>query len=365
MNQKKQYIFQSILLFAIIFVLAVTAVIKSPTPTSAAERRSLPQFPVVDQEQIESGRWMSTFETYTTDQFPFREGFRSLKALIETNLFFNQSNNDVFEADGHLSQIDYPLSMDSLDHAITVIQSINDRYLEGNSVYLSIVPDKNYYLSQTNDILAYDYDSLFEYMQSNLGSAEYIDITESLDIDDYYFSDIHWRQEALGETAALLLEAMGQTAMPTVELENHRNDFHGVYVGRYAKPFPSEDLNYLNSSTFTDLVIFDYENNKNISIYQTEPTTTLQDPYSFFLHGSLSLISIDNPNASSDKELIIFRDSFTSAIAPLLTEAYSRITLVDIRYLASNLLESFIDFEDQDVLFLYSTSILNSSRQMK
>ena len=60
----------------------------------------------------------------------------------------------------------------------------------------------------------------------------------------------------------------------------------------------------------------------------------------------------------------IFRDSFGSSIAPLLSEGYAKITLVDIRYLRADLLERFIEFKNQDVLFLYSTSVLNHSETL-
>jgi len=80
-----------------------------------------------------------------------------------------------------------------------------------------------------------------------------------------------------------------------------------------------------------------------------------------FLGGSLSLVTIDNPNAQSDKRLVLFRDSFGSSIAPLLVDEYQQVTLVDIRYLAPEMLGQFLDFEGCDVLFLYSTLVLNHS----
>jgi hypothetical protein len=79
----------------------------------------------------------------------------------------------------------------------------------------------------------------------------------------------------------------------------------------------------------------------------------------------VSLLRIDNPNANTDRELIIFRDSFGSAIAPLLAQGYKSVTLVDIRYLSSAMLDRFIDFHGQDVLFLYSTIVLNNSETLK
>ena len=59
-------------------------------------------------------------------------------------------------------------------------------------------------------------------------------------------------------------------------------------------------------------------------------------------------------------------DSFGSAISPLFLEGYSKITLIDLRYVASQLLPEFVTFhENQDVLFLYSTSLLNSGMLLK
>ena len=80
-----------------------------------------------------------------------------------------------------------------------------------------------------------------------------------------------------------------------------------------------------------------------------------------FLSGTKALLRIDNPNATTDEELIIFRDSFGSSITPLLAEGYKSIYLVDIRYVMPDLLDRFIDFEGKDVLYLYSALILNSN----
>ena len=89
-------------------------------------------------------------------------------------------------------------------------------------------------------------------------------------------------------------------------------------------------------------------------------------PYDIFLSGAKSLLTIYNPKALNNKELIIFRDSFGSSIAPLMLKGYSKITLVDLRYLSTDLLSNYIDFStNQDVLFLYNIVILNNSYMLK
>ena len=109
---------------------------------------------------------------------------------------------------------------------------------------------------------------------------------------------------------------------------------------------------------------FDYETNSDMPVYSMELAGG-RDPYEMFLGGSKSLITIENPDALSDKELIIFRDSFGSSLTPLLIESYSKITVIDIRYIMSSNLGMFVDFDNQDVLFMYSLPVLNNSSTIK
>ena len=90
-----------------------------------------------------------------------------------------------------------------------------------------------------------------------------------------------------------------------------------------------------------------------------------RDLYDVFLSGSRSLLTIENPGAATDRELIVFRDSFGSSMIPLLIADYKTVTVVDIRYVSSNFLDQLVDFHGQDVLFLYSTSVLNNSSTLK
>ena len=84
-----------------------------------------------------------------------------------------------------------------------------------------------------------------------------------------------------------------------------------------------------------------------------------------FLSGPQGIQIIENPKGPAGKELVLFRDSFGSSLAPLLVEGYSKITLVDLRYVFSHTLEQYVDFRDQDVLFLYSSLLLNNSLALK
>ena len=89
------------------------------------------------------------------------------------------------------------------------------------------------------------------------------------------------------------------------------------------------------------------------------------DPYDVFLGGPQAVVTIENPNAVSDRHIVIFRDSFASSLAPLMIDSFREITLVDLRYVRSDLLGEYVDFENADILFLYSTSMLNTASLLK
>ena len=71
--------------------------------------------------------------------------------------------------------------------------------------------------------------------------------------------------------------------------------------------------------------------------------------------------AVNDLNQDGLWELVVFRDSFGSSLAPLLAGSYRKITLIDLRYISSDLLESYVRFQEQDVLFLYSALIWNQS----
>ena len=75
-------------------------------------------------------------------------------------------------------------------------------------------------------------------------------------------------------------------------------------------------------------------------------------------------VNIYNDNIK-DRELIVFRDSFGSSLIPLLVSSYSKITVIDTRYISPKILDNYIDINNQDVLFIYNVSVINNSYSLK
>ena len=359
--EKKKSMIQVISVALVFFGLALWAWFKPADAFSATERRSLKQFPEVSVKSVLEGKFMEQFESYTLDQFPMRDAFRGIKAATQFYVFRQSDNNDVYMADGFISKLDYPLSEKALAATVKKYDSIYEKYIKGTdaSVYYSIIPDKNYFLAGQNGYPAYDYDKMYSYLEENLDYMTYIDITAGLSPEDYYKTDTHWRQEAILDVAQKLGTGMGVNLQAEYEQITLDTPFYGVYYGQLALPVKPDVITYLNHEDFDACTIINHETGKEISMYDLQKADG-RDPYEMFLSGSVSVITIENPNASTKKELVMFRDSFGSSLAPLMVEGYAKITLLDARYLNEVMIGKFVNFDTQDVLFIHSTGVMNN-----
>lgn len=349
-------------------VLTLFAWLKTPEESSDAERRTLAQRPVFSFQTALSGSFMTQFEEYTTDQFPFRQRFRQLKAQFHYNVLSQKDNNGIYVVDGAAAKLEYPLSDASLDHAVSVFEGVYTRYVEDTNckVYQAVVPDKGYYLALENGYPAMDYAALMARMELGLPWAHSIDLTDCLTAEDYYRTDTHWRQERLLNAAQRLCTAMDA---PQPQWSDYTQTplevpFYGVYHGQAAIPMEPETIHLMESDILSACTVYNYETGKTAFIYDLDKLGS-RDLYDVFLSGAAALLRIDNPNAVTNRELVVFRDSFGSSIVPLLVHGYKTVTLVDLRYMRSSMLEQLIEFKDQDVLFLYSTLVLNDSNSLK
>ena len=368
-NQKPANIVLVSLITVIVLGLAVFCWAKPTVDYSDSERRPLAKFPELSWENIMDTDFMSDFETYTLDQFPLRDGFRAIKVFSELYIFNKSESNDIYIEDGYVSKVEYPTNTALVENAVNKFNHIIDKYTDkdGVKVYFSVVPDKNYFLADANGYPSLDYAQMESIVVEGLdGKAEYINIFDLLTIEDYYRTDTHWRQEAITHVADAILGAMGAGQTGEYTANTLEAPFKGVYLGQLGLPLEPDSLVYLTNDVIDSCVVTSYDTGmpQAAFMYDMEAANG-KDAYEIFVCGADALVTIENPSATTDRELVIFRDSFGSSIAPLLCENYAKVTLVDIRYMMSDNVGFFVDFDNCDVLFLYSTLVLNNSSMLR
>ena len=344
----------------------VGSIILPDKDISTSERRKLAQLPTFSVEELMSGEYFSDLNDYFVEQFPLRDQFRNLKGFVATNIFKKTENNGVFIQGDYIYQLDDQIDEKSVKHIVDLINKIQTNYITSNNVYYSIIPDKNYYL-EDNTIPKLDYEKIEEYFASNLNDMTYIDLFNSLSLDSYYYTDIHWRQECLGEVVNKIASVMNlnKVTMPTTSKTYDK--FYGALYGRIASSLPADLLTYLSNDVINDAKVYNFEKNAYFNVYEENHLSNI-DPYDVYLSGASAILVIENEHQTNGKELVIFRDSFGSSLTPLLIENYSKITMIDLRYVGSDFLKDLdiVKFnENQDVLFIYSTPVINQSMTLK
>lgn len=362
--KKTSQIITTVLFAGMIGLFGVLHVALPDGAISETERRALASFPTFSAQSVFDGTFMKNLESYLPDQFPMRETFRTVKALFE-KASGRLDTGDVYEFDGQLSKLDYVLNENSVIKAGTKLEKIRDIFPDANA-YLAVIPQKDYYI-HTTIYPTLDTDRLIALLDENTPSYEKIDITHELMLHSYYKTDSHWRLEWIFDTAETLLENMGMSFDGSIYTQHEITDFYGVYAGQSALPVESESIFY-HTSAGIDSASVSCVGAECDSIYTLGKLTDEKsvDMYDIFLGGAVPLVTIENPNASSERTLILVRDSFGSSIAPLFVDSYAKIYVVDLRYIASPVLTQFISAdENTDLLVLLSTGILNQSEMLK
>ena len=333
-----------------------------------SERRKLAQFPKITASNVLSGNFMEKFEDFTLDQFPLRDGFRKVKSLVSYKILNQADNNGIYLIGDTVAKIEYPLNESAATYAVGRLEYLYDTYLKDTDckIYTTVIPDKGYYLAEANGYPSLDYNALFDIYRPVLSWARYVEVADLLDPSDYYRTDTHWRQERICDVAQRLLEAM-RAPVPSLDSYTPQTldvPFYGVYFGQAALPMESEEMVILNSQVISGCRVFDYLTGEYTDVYNLEKLTS-PDLYDVFLSGGQPILTIENPAGEAGRELVIFRDSFGSSLAPLLLQGYSKVHLVDIRYISPDDVGRYLTFTNQDVLFAYSTLILNNGRSLK
>jgi len=354
----------AIFMSCIVGVFFVNLILKDET-VSSSERRKLTQFPNVSYSNIMNGSFMDQFNDYAVDQFILRDDFRSIKSLIEFKVFGKKDNNNLYVLNNSIYKIEDKIKTEEIKNAADKFNDIYEKYLTGMNVYFSLIPDKSHYVESDAFYPSIDYNEVQNIMKSSLKNMTYIDIYDTLYINSYYRTDTHWKQEKLDGVVEKISKEMDfNKYLNSTYSKKQIKDFYGVYYGQLALKTEPDTITYYTNDIIQDCTVYNYETGKYADVYDMTKLSSM-DKYDIFLSGATPLLRIDNPNCDTGKKLIVFRDSYGSSIIPFFIEAYEEIIIVDIRYIASSLLEQYIEFEDQDVLFLYSALVLGNSSILK
>lgn len=352
----------SVTIIAIVVVFVGLNLLKKDGVMSEKENRMLASFPTVSFEGITSGQFMSEYETYKSDQFVFRDFWVSLKTWIDSLSGKNYSNGVYKGKKGYLIEEAAKPDEENLKKNIDAINSLAD----GGKVkvYTMFIP--NAVMTMPEVLPAFAPVRSQEEDMSNLRSALSgnvidIDVTDTLkehmDEQMYYHTDHHWTTRGAYYSFMKAAESLGIDSREVdYDIYKVSSDFVGTMAstsGYGGKKDTMEVFLPVNSSV-QYIIEYVEEQKKTASLYQSDKLEGY-DKYAFFLGGNSPILRIKT-TASSDKTLIVLKDSYANCFLSFLIPYYKEIVVVDPRYYYNDIYREIESENISEVLFLYNAN---------
>lgn len=307
---------------------------------------------------------LDSLEDYLLDTLPPREALRRVRnQWLRHFLGFRLIDGHFLTENG----VAKDLSASSLSLAegnAVFFHKLKETYFpDSHRVYYALIPDKGQY---AHEGITLDYGLFADTLSAKEG---YIPLAHALTLNDYYATDIHWRQEALFPVAAALGNAMGFAPPdPEAYTEKTLGSFTGALSLGAALSHGSDEMTLLIPQSAPTVT---YPDGVVAGLYDEGLFSDSLDPYDVFLRGETVgkygnfHIHVENRENTSGRRLILFRDSFARSLTPLLLHAYSEIILVDLRapfYRGGSWEEDLWADGSTDILFLVSTHTYATTR---
>ncbi|MCL2045056.1 MAG: DHHW family protein [Oscillospiraceae bacterium] len=335
------------------------SIVISPPAVLFSERRLPARFPSLSMKTVLSGEFMDRFNTYAADNFPLRDGFRGINSFMVFYLYFQRDKNGLYIDDYGIGEYS-KTNTESLVLLSEKISSISTSLVDIN-LYISIIPDKSIYSNRFYP--GYDGILVEKTILNHFDTSKYhfIDLGDVLDAGSYYGSDLHWNQvELLPVIEKLGIEMGFDMDSSQYDMKSY-GEFYGVYAGQLALATFPDELSVLLNPSIKAMYLNELTMELEPGLVYDESKLEGLDKYDIFLAGANPLIVLINEDSTSERVLYLFRDSFSSSLAPLLANAYFKVYLIDLRYIDMRTLSRYIEFQPgSDALFLYSTLIVNN-----
>lgn len=342
----------------IIYVFAVLHIFLPDRVFSEQENRNLTQRVTASFKTVFSGEFMDDIDDYFVDQFPLRDKWIALKALADKLVGKQDINGIYFGVDNRtlLAQYEAP-STEDLEQRINYVNQLGEN-LE-IPVYMSLIPDKTYVLSDLLPPNAYHTDNgevLEEASELCSDKVIWIDLRQSLTGEEsFYNTDHHWTTKGAYQAyGKLAMDMIGKTTEPEGEPITVSENFYGTSWSASGAIWvlPDSINTWIPENSFE---VTGYKTGMpEISQLYVEEYLLEKDQYAMFLGGNQPLCIIRNEVA--DGKLLVIRDSFADSLVPFLAQDFGEVHLIDLRYFRESV-SSYIDKNEIDsVLVLYSNT---------
>lgn len=329
---------------------------------SENENRTLASKPVFSFTSITDGKFMDDTDAYLSDQFVFRDALVKTRTNIDVFLGKREINGVYIGKKHYLFEEPSVYNETRVRKTINTMNGISVKYGEIRS-YVAIAPNSTEIITDylpANAPVQNQTEQIGK-VYSLLNGYTCIDICTPLKNaenpeDLYYKTDHHWTADAVDIAYRRICESMQLDANAyQYNKLAVTNEFQGTLASS-SGIFSASDTIYVPTCPSDIMYRVSYVNEgKTCTTVFDQSKLQEKSKYDVFFGGNFAQVIIET-NSSSDRVLMVIKDSYANSLIPLLIPHFKTIVVVDPRYYSDNLNQIIEREEVTDILWVYNAN---------
>lgn len=386
-----------IALFTVIsLAIPITTAILPKQERSEVENRSLAKFPqIINQTKLDKAenfadvigavRWeditvrdedsyMDKLETYFCDHLVGREEWVRARNTMEM-LAGKKEINEVYTLKNQMIQVFKEYDVETVNASLNAMNRFAETHPDmqcslmiaptAQELFSSEIPTYAGYLSEKAFI-----DECYKKMQgvTTIDCLSYLSGHQS----DYIFyrTDHHWTSLGAYYAYCAAAKALGYSSygLNSFNIETASSSFRGtLYSKTLDNSITPDSIDYYHLASGepkVKMTVFDGTKETVYDSLYVRSFLDVKDKYSSFTGSNAPIVTIET-DVDNGKSLLMVKDSYAHSLVPFLSKHYSKITMVDMRYINTDL-SKFIDVDSyQQTLFMFNAISFSSDIHLK
>ena len=348
---------------------------------SEMENTTLSQRPALTQLSAKGlNSYFTAYTKYVKDQVFGRDEWISLQSVVETTLLQKEQNGGILLGKEHMM---FPRTFGLLDSEnrtlpknTAAVEALCQRHPGKVDVLLAPAASVIYPENVPANAPLLDEDAYLDQLSAAVQAAggRFVDVRQTLaehkDEYIYYRTDHHWTSLGAYYAYCAAAKTLGYSAytLDQFNIETASSSFRGtLYSKTLDNGVTPDSIDYFHLASGgpkVKMTVFDGAKETVYDSLYVRSYLDVKDKYSSFTGSNSPIVTIET-DVDSGKNLLLIKDSYAHSLVPFLANHYSKITMVDMRYINVDLGRLIDLSEYQQAMFMYNAVTFSSDLTIK
>jgi len=357
------------IVIAVLFCIAIAAVplitiIIPDKQMSQSENRVLKQRPSFSLSAIADGSFMDNFEKYLSDQFPLRDKVISSKTSFDRIIGQKQENGVYIGKKNYLFEKQTAFDEAHVKTLTDAIDAFSKKYPKLKKAFI-LSPNSSCLLSEylPSGVKEPDQREQLKKIQTPVTKSgfKWIDCAKLFDVEKdktalFYRTDHHWTTRAAYSAFQSLSKEWKLNSKVKYSFSTVSDSFQGTLASSSGVNNITDKVEICVPASSKSSYIVSYETSgkKTATLFEKEKLNQ-KNQYEVFLGGNYDKVIISTAEETKNT-LLLLKDSYANCMIPMLTPYFSKIVVIDPRYLSDSLSEIMKEYQFTHMLFVYNVN---------